>query len=242
MTDIDLENVTQGEPVNDALSSSPENNVADDLLSKAEVSKIVARERQKALEKGRQEALMELQQAQQAQQSSAPQAQPQVNIGGMAQVNPEEMQRMIAEQMPHALQEHVNNLQTKHIVDSFVTKMQAAEARHPGLEAKLNELDYNSLAPLIHMANGLENTGDVMKELIDNPMKMGNLLALAHGQPKLAQRAIQELSNSIKNNQEALSQEKQAQDPMSQLKPSTSAGMDNGDMSVADFRKMFKKK
>ena len=56
----------------------------------------------------------------------------------------------------------------------------------------------------------------------------------------MAKRAMMELSNSIKTNQDALAQEKQAQDPMSQLKPSTSAGMDNSAMSVSDFRKMFR--
>ena len=137
------------------------------------------------------------------------------------------------------LQEHVNNLKTEQMVNSFVAKMQAAEAKYPGLEAKLNDLDYNSMAPLVGLANDMENTGDIMKELLDNPMKMANLLTLQYTQPALAKRAMTELSNSIRTNQEALAQEKQAQDPMSQLKPSN-AGMDNSAMSVQDFRKMFR--
>jgi hypothetical protein len=81
---------------------------------------------------------------------------------------------------------------------------------------------------------------DIMKELLDNPMKMGNLMTLMYTQPQMAQKAMADLSNSIKTNQDALAQEKQAQDPMSQLKPSTSAGMDNSAMSVSDFKKMFR--
>ena len=38
----------------------------------------------------------------------------------------------------------------------------------------------------------------------------------------------------------AKAEEAQARDPYSQLKPSPTAGMDNGSMSVSDFRKMFK--
>lgn len=241
MTEDDLETVEQGDG---PIAEAPSSVTVDDMLDKSTVSKIVARERQKAFAKGKQEALMELQQQQQApqEQQQAPQApsQPSQSMGGMQQPSQADIERMIAEKMPHALQDHINRVRGEQMAESFVSKMQAAEARHPGLESKLNELDYGTMLPLIHMANDMENTGDVMKELVDNPMKMGNLLALAHAQPKLAMKAMQDLSNSIKTNNQALEQEKQARDPMSQLKPSTSAGMDNGAMSVADFRKMFR--
>jgi hypothetical protein len=158
----------------------------------------------------------------------------------MQQMSAADIERMIAERAPQLLQDHVKQVRNQQTVDSFVAKMQAAEAKYPGLEAKLNEIDYSSMAPLISLANDMENTGDVMKEILDNPMKMANLLTLQYTQPAMAKRAMMELSNSIKTNQDALAQEKQAQDPMSQLKPSTSAGMDNSAMSVSDFRKMFR--
>ena len=238
----ELENVDQGVIPEPEAQGEP----ASDMLDKGTVSKIVERERLKAFAKGKQEALMELQQQQQAPQESAPVQQPQMQqqepqqLGGMQQMSPADIERMIAEKAPQMLQNHVNEMKNKQTVDSFIAKMEAAEAKHPGLEAKLNDLDYSTMAPVISMANDMENTADIMKELLDNPMKMGNLMTLMYTQPKMAQRAMAELSNSIKTNTEALAQEKQAQDPMSQLKPSTSAGMDNSAMSVNDFRKMFR--
>ena len=231
--------VEQG--VSPDLEPQAESQANNDMLSKNTVSKIVERERLKAFEKGKQEALMELQQ-QQMQQEQAPVQQPVAapqQLGGMDQLSAADIERMIAEKAPQMLQEHVNNLKTEQMVTSFVAKMQAAEAKYPGLEEKLNDVDYNSMAPLVSLANDMENTGDIMKELLDNPMKMANLLTLQYTQPMLAKRAMTELSNSIRTNQEALAQEKQAQDPMSQLKPSN-AGMDNSAMSVQDFRKMFR--
>lgn len=239
----ELEIVEQGEqpPV-----SEPQGEPDGDMLSKSTVSKIVERERLKAFEKGKQEALMQLQQEQQQQMQQPEAAQQQApqqpgSLGGMQQMNPADIERMVAEQLPHKLQEHVNQLKNQHMIDSFVQKMQAAEQRHPGLEAKLNDLDYSpAMSKVIEMANNMENTADVMKELMDNPSKLIDLLGAVKEQPKLAQNQIMSLSNSIKTNQEALAQEKQAQDPMSQLKPSSSAGMDNSAMSVSDFRKMFR--
>ena len=236
----DLEQIEPGAVPAEEAQGGPDNG----MLHKSTVSKIVERERLKAFEKGKQEALMQLQQEQQQMQQpeAAPQQAPQQpgQLGGMQQMTQADIQRMIAEQAPQALQEHMHNLKNEHTINSFVQKMQAAEARHPGLEAKLNDLDYSTMAPIVEMANNMENTADIMKELVDNPMKMGNLLQLMHSQPRMAQKAMMELSGSIKTNQDAIAQEKQAQDPMSQLKPSSSAGMDNSAMSVTDFRKMFR--
>lgn len=231
-------------PAEEAQTTEPRQEEAAAPLSRDIVSKIVERERRKAFEKGKQEGRMELQQqAQQAQpEQQAPQMQQQgqVGLGGMQQFSPADLQKMLAEHIPQALQEHVANLKNEQVVNSFVSKMQAAEQKYPGLEEKLNDLDYRTLAPIVTMANDMENTADIMKELVDNPMKMGTLLTLMQNQPRMAQKAMADLSNSIKQNQDALAQEKQAQDPMSQLKPSTSAGMDNGAMSVSDYRKMFR--
>lgn len=238
MTD-DLETVGQAEEPVEQVESAV---VSDDdaqipRFNKIQMSDVVKREKQKAYEKGRSEALMELQQ--QAEQAQSPAPAP--TLGGMAQMSPDDIRRMIAEQAPQLLQDHVQQLQTKQTVDSFVSKMQAAEARHPGLEAKLNDLDYSTLAPIVQMANDMENTADIMKELLDNPMKMGNLVSLMYTQPKLAAKAMHDLSNSIKQNEAAIAENQTtAKEPLSQIKTSNNAGMDNGSMSVTDFRKLFR--
>jgi hypothetical protein len=59
-------------------------------------------------------------------------------------------------------------------------------------------------------------------------------------QPKLAQKAMQDLSNSIKQNQAALQSHESVNQPIGQMKPSANAGVDDGNMSVKDYRKMFK--
>ena len=242
MTD-DLENVS--EP--DSPESEPEIAPVSDSFSKETVSKIVERERLKAYEKGKKEALMELEQQQQApmqQEQMQQQSQPQQggNFGGMQQTSQADIERMIAEQAPQALQAHVQKLQQDHMVNTFVAKMQAAEAKYPGLEAELNNLNYDDprMHKFIAMANSMENTGDIMKEVLDNPTKMEGLLNMAHNQPHMAQKALMSLSDSIKTNQQALAEDAQARDPLSQLKPSQNTSVDSSAMSVADFRKMFR--
>ena len=205
------------------------------------VQKVVKRERQKAHDKGylkgKQEALMELQeQQQQAQQ--APQS-----VGGMQQASPADIERMISEhltkKMPEMLQEQANQYQVRQTADAFISKMQAAESKYPGISEKLNDLDFNSMAPLVQMANGMDNTADIMNELLENPMKMGNLMTLVYTQPNLAKKTMMSLSDSIKQNEGAAAKEQQSRDPLSQVKSSTNTKLDSNDMSVTDLRKML---
>ena len=180
---------------------------------------------------------MELQeQQQQAQQ--APQS-----VGGMQQASPADIERMISEhltkKMPEMLQEQANQYQVRQTADAFISKMQAAESKYPGISEKLNDLDFNSMAPLVQMANGMDNTADIMNELLENPMKMGNLMTLVYTQPNLAKKTMMSLSDSIKQNEGAAAKEQQSRDPLSQVKSSTNTKLDSNDMSVTDLRKML---
>jgi hypothetical protein len=210
------------------------------------VQLIVQRERRKAAdkayEKGMRDKAMQMQQEMQPEQAPEQAQGQQQSLGGMPQMSQEQMRQLMAQEMPHHLEKYVNQVKNDQAVESFVQKMRAAEERFPGLEAKLEKYDYshgNGMTDIILAANQMENTADVIKEITDNPNKMANLLILAKQQPFAMQEAMQKLSGSIKQNQDAQEAEKVSKDPMSRLKPSANAGADNGAMSVADFRKMF---
>ena len=254
---IELETGIQGEPQNPV---GNEDVGAGDELQKPVFNQIqmqdaIKRERQKAYEKGQRDKLMELQTQQMPQEASQQQLAPQQalqsmqgqqqGLGGMQQMSMEQIERMISERAPLAVQQHVNQLKSESMVNTFVNKMQAAEQKYPGLEQKLNNLNYEDtrMLRLIEMSNGLENTGDIMNELLTNPQKLSVVLSEVINQPYLAHQQLMSLSNSIKVNQTALADEVQANAPMSQLKPSTHTGMaDSKDVSVQDLRRMLSAK
>ena len=250
----DLENVIQElEPVADANKPVAEEEPKRSFNSD-QVKKVVEREKAKAFERGKREALMEAQQQQQISQEPQAQAplQPIFNgqsqgIGGMAPMSQADIERMIAEKAPLALQQHVQKLQQDQMVNTFVQKMQLAEQQYPGLEAELNNLNFSDprMHAFIGMANQMENTGDIMKEVLDNPSKMESLLNMASNQPYQAQKALKNLSDSIKTNQTAKAEEAQARDPLSQIKSSTTSGTKEGsqhDMSSEELRRLLVKR
>lgn len=231
-------------PVDDA--STPEVAVEeiDDRLDRKTVSKIVERERQKAYAKARKEAIMELeqQQAQQQEPQQSHQSQGMApSMGGMQGMSHQDIEALIAQQVPRHLQEQINNVKNEHLVNSFVSKMEAAEQKHPGLQEKLGMLEYGdpSTRKLVEMVTQLDNAGDIMHELLENPEKMSNLFPLIDKQPRLAMHKLQSLASSITQNQVAQEQHQSAKDPLSQIKPSQNAGVSDGNMSVSDFSRYW---
>lgn len=239
----EVQDIVENNPEVQEQKTAPVDDVQAPRFNQIQMNDVVKREREKAFEKGRQAAMQELQAQQQLQQQQQPQGQ---SLGGMQQFSQEDIERMIQEKATQATQEHIQaqlaELKQQQMVNSFVQKMEVAEQQYPGLEQELNQLNYQD--PRIHafigMVNDFENTGEIMKEVLDNPYKLSQILSDIQSQPYLAQKNLQKLSASIKQNQQAKAEEVQAKDPYSQLKPSTSAGMDNGNMSVTDFRKLFK--
>ncbi len=233
-------------PVEDVGNEPETDNNQDDtkMYNKHQVADVVRRERLRAYEKGKREALMQQQQEvaqQEGQSQAAPQQAPMQQQGGMPQMSEDQIRQIIAQSVPQHLQQQAQEYQTKQFVNSFVSKMQASEQKYPGLEEKLNQLDYSKpkTHAVLEMANSLENTGDIMHELIEHPEKFSDILTLVEEQPYLAKQKLMSLSNSIKQNEAATAQHQQTNDPLSQMKPSANVGMADGNMSVSDFRKMF---
>jgi len=244
----DLDAIVQDEVPADAepiVEEAPKKSFSSDA-----VKKVVEREKAKAFERGKREALMELQNQDNGmpQGDAQPQQAPQnVGLGGMKQISEADIEKMIAERAPQALQQHVQKLQQEQMVNTFVQKMQLAEQEHPGLEQELNNLNYNDprMHSFIAMANQMENTGDIMKEVLDNPTKMEALLNMAHNQPYQAQKALKSLSDSINTNRQGRADEVKARDPMSQIKSSTTSGnkeLSQHDMSQEDLRRLLAKR
>ena len=243
MAELDQTEV-QETPQAESVGESPQEDMQKPLYNKIQMADAVKREKQRAFERGKQMAMEELQQQQGQQQQPVqqPQQAPQgpQSLGGMQGMSQEDVRRMIAEQAPQHMQQHIQQQAAQRQADGFVQKMKAAEAKYPGLEAKLEKMDWTHMGPVIKLIDGASNPGEMMKELLDNPMKMGNLLTLAHTQPQMAEDAVKELSNSIAQNQAAIAQEAQASEPLGQISPSN-VGSDTGRSgSVRDFKNKYR--
>ena len=188
------------------------------MLSQSEVNRIIGKVRsdaeQKAYERAKADANM----------SSS--------VGGQRIPTQDEIQRMIDD----AAERQAQQRQVDELVTSFTQKIRQGSSKYDDFDQVVSDLNLASNPHLVRWSNGLDNTADVLYDLGKYPEKYASIMTLAASAPNLAVKKLQELSNSIKRNEEAKSVKKAAE-PLDSLEPSVT-GTDNGSLTVSDLRKL----
>lgn len=223
----------------------------DKVFYQDDVNKLIGKIRQETREQTRREALQEMQlqqftQPQQAAQPAQQQVQQQTQQAPVQQPQQPPQQNYLTEEnarqmFAHELERQRQQAIATQIAYEFNNKLNLGAAKYADYEEKVAPLrqvfNNGQLLPLVYLANGVENTADVMYDLAQNPQKIANIVSLAQQAPILAQQAINQVSQSIKLNESA-AQQKTAAEPLSQIRPSTT-GTNDGSMSVKDYRRLL---
>jgi hypothetical protein len=113
-----------------------------------------------------------------------------------------------------------------------MSKIAAAKDRFPDLDKRVDEIAaFSELIPLI---NSTEDAAGVIADLVDNPLKMGQLLMVAQRSPQIALTQMQKLASSIKAN-EAGKRAPHINEPLSHTSPSV-IGMGSGSDTIEDLK------
>lgn len=230
------EATSAGDFSSESSQSTPVSVPTEKMFTQSEVDKIAGKVRRETLEKSRTDTP-----AQPSHYSN-----PNFSLEDFRRTAIEEAQKAAAKAAQEQIQaEKEQILQTQYmaegqrIADEFRSKIEADKERFPELKDKLGKTNLSAFPSIIHLANSMENTSAIMNELfVENPGKLASINLLAQTDPGLAIDAITKLSKSISINEKA-AQSKIANEPLSQLKPST-IGVDNGQMSVTDYRRIYK--
>lgn len=212
-----------------------ENNeeINEKLVPQSAVDKAVKHAKHLAYEQGKKEALIALQsQNQDTPKNVIENNQAIQSLGGMPALSAEQVKKMIVEHSEQQAQHY----HAHHIANEFLGKISTGKDKYPDFDETIDALELSTIPEVVQLANSFDNTADVMYELGKNPHKVASLLALSRlGNGKLAYLETKKLSDSIKQNQNAL-QQPTAPEPLSQLKPSQ-VGLDNGTLSIKELRK-----
>jgi hypothetical protein len=133
------------------------------------------------------------------------------------------------------------------IASEFFTKVGSGEGGMQEFEKLVGEagIDLRSIPYHVQLSNMVDNTREVMVDLIRNPSKIGaiqNLIDIdlrAGRQPSLALAEIKRLSESIKSNQKA-SKFEAPNDPLSQMRPTNTGTGNAGALSVSDYKRKYR--
>jgi hypothetical protein len=219
----------------------------------SEVNDLVGRAKAEAIERYKRDTSMSSHQTYQTPPSHAPAAPithayaPPANAAlsesQVRQLAAEESQRMRNDWITenHRSQQEQ---EAKRIASEFFTKLDAGKANLPDFDKVMSKVDLRTIPDHVQLANMVDNTAAVMYELINNPVKIGQIQNLididqrAGRTPALALAEMQRISQSIKDNAKGANF-KAPNEPLSRLHPST-AGTDTGALGVADYKRRYK--
>jgi hypothetical protein len=222
--DFMAEDLTQGQVADanqgmGALQAQP----SEKLIPQSKVNEIVHERTSAVAEKARREALDEFQR------------QHQQSMGGMSAMSEQQIKDLISSESKKIAEQQTQQAMYQKMVNEFVDKMRTGKSKYSDFDETVMPLDIPSIPHVVELANGADNTADIMYELGKNPSKVAIISALAVTNPNLAKIEMAKLSNSIKANQAAANQS-DARMPLNQETP-TNFAADNGKMSRAELKK-----
>ena len=227
MTD---EILTQG--ISTPVEQAPQAPV-EHMVPQSEVDKFAGALKHSYYEKGKADALAQLQ----AQQ-------PVSNMGAqqMAQgsLNESQVRAMIEEQTQRIQAEQARMAQAERVVGEFAGKMELGKDAYEDFEDTVRQIDLASIPEIVQLANGVQNTHDVMYDIAKNPYKIAQLKMLAQTSPHLARAEMNRLSQSIIANNAVKAQVSDVKPPLGQMKSSTN-NVGSGPMTLSYMKRMFKR-
>ncbi len=213
--------------------SSPE------MISKAEATELIKKEKMQALDKARREY-------EELHQREMEKVRASMGMGGMpATVDADDiadkaMSKLMAKMQEHEKQNQQAQLEAEmqRIADSYRTKMGQGEQQFEDFKDVMSDFNPASFPQLVYLVSSLDsNAAAVMRELVMNPVKLSAMNQLAVSDPKYALKQLQKIGQSVAVNQEALENNVEAPAPLNRPKPTASGSTSGGQMTLADLKK-----
>lgn len=234
-------------PASSTPQSAPAQASEERTFRQSEVTDIVRRERQEAVD--RYQRIQRDQPDYAAQkygyansQQSTQQPNPptgQMDESRYRSIASEEAQRL-RDQWTQEAQARGQEESAQRIVQNFWGKVNAGREKYQDFDAVTGDIELIAFPNVVQLlADYVDNSGDVLYSLGNDLSKMELLEGMATRSPKSAIKMVQKLAESLKQNDGAKNA-RIPNEPLSQLRPSNT-GMDNGaPMSVSDYRKKYK--
>lgn len=207
---------------------------SEKTLTTAQVNDIVKREKARAADRARQE--MEALHQEELIKVKAE------SKGGTEGFDPEALSNQVYDRLLSEVQKHRDE-QEKQAQERFYEdkanqyhlKMKAGSPNFEDYNEIMGDFKPAEFPNAVMLAAEMENTPEVMYELVKNPSKLLEIDALARTSPAMAKKQLDKLSKSIAENVQAKQSNVNAPAPLSRLK-SSSVGADSGKMTIKDYK------
>lgn len=221
-----------GDTMDEIVSEQIEQAPPQKMIPQDEVNRLVGREKARAADAARREVESKYQQDMEA-LNALRQQQDQRNTQVPKQVDAD----TIYQQLTEKFNADRMKAQANEVANNYFQSMQKAKPSYEDFDEVTKDMDPTQFPQLVWLASGIPNGGDVMYDLLKNPMKLASINMLAERTPELARSELFKLSKSIQDNRQAQAEAatQNVSEPLDRLSPSKVAGS-NGKMSIRDLR------
>lgn len=235
MTEMTQEVSGQVTPVPTTIEAvAPQTQQQERVFTQSEVNALIGREKREAVERH---------ERQQKQQAEGQQQQPQGTYTGTHSLTEEDIRRTTASEIQRLRDEWMGEQQrnaveqdAKRIATDFYGKFNRGKDEYKDWDTVTAKIDLAKMPDIVQLAASVDNTHDVMYDLLNNKTKIAQLRQLAQIDEQFAIDEMQKLSNSIKVNKAAATTTDATKAPLGHAKPSNT-GTDTGTRTVSDYRK-----
>lgn len=224
----------QEEPQAPVVPQETQQQAQERLYKESEVNRLIGVKKHDAYQKGHADGLAKAQAPMQAPGDAG------------ANITPEQARQLVAEEIQrhqHEAKQQQDAVMIRNMQQEFINRIADCSSKYPDFNEVMKPLLENEHVPppLMALALSVDNTGDVIYDMYKNRYKRGEIMNMVNN-PNThldAISAIQRLSGSIKQNEQAKLQEN-APEPLDQLK-SSYTGTDNGSYTKSDMRSIIKR-
>lgn len=135
-------------------------------------------------------------------------------------------------------EEQMRKEKAQEFVDAYNSKLASGKEAYEDFDDVVAKVDPRQFVKVIMLANDVDGTADVMYELARNPDKLARLDYMANKSEGYARQMMQELSDSLRLNKEAVAKQSDIKQPISKLKSSLNGTNNSKEPStIADFKR-----
>jgi hypothetical protein len=141
------------------------------------------------------------------------------------------------ERLSREMQEQKNRQEMSGIADSYLQKVDQAKSAYSDFDEVSKDYDPTAFPQISYLLSGIDGGGDVLYDLMKNPLKLAGLDSLAQKNQRQAHSVLLQMAQSINANKQAQAdaQNQTTAEPLDRLQPSRVSGS-NGQMGISDLR------
>lgn len=211
---------------------------SEKAMTKEQITELVKHEKAKAAESVRREL-----ESKHAMELEKLRGTPNQGLGGVKEVDEDKIYKNVTAKLQadaeeaekeRAAAEH--DVAMRKLSASYFEKLAKGGEKYNDFDEIMKGFKHHAFPQIVYLVADKENTADIMYELAKNPQKLAVVNMWAEKDPERAAAELDKLSESISQNESAAQEYQPTNPPISQIKQSN-VGMNNGKMSLEDFKK-----